>query len=90
MSTKLPQNATMFQKLYYEISDKQITLFLKPNYGANIQWTMIKNIWKYKNNYVLVMSRVQFFYFPASIFKTPVDCELFETIVSRKNNQKSN
>lgn len=89
IATKLPQNATMFQKLYYEISDRQITLFLRPNYGANIQWNMVKNIWKYKNDYVLVMSRVQFFYFPLSIFKTPVDYELFETIILRKNNKKS-
>jgi len=83
--TQLEQNKILFEKLSYEIDSRYIMIKLDSKRGMPVNWETIKKVKKGKDHLLLFMSKVQFIYFPAKIFKTENDMRFVETILKRKN-----
>ena len=81
---QLPQNQTMFEKLYYEISSPQILIKKNEKEGMVIKWDMIQKAEKRADAFVLILSKAQFFYFPFKIFNSENDIRFVESILKRK------
>ncbi len=83
--TQMEQAKFLFQKLYYEISSKQILIKLNAREGMPIQWNQIKKVKQRKDAYLLIISRGQMIYLPFKIFKSESEIKFMETILKRKN-----
>lgn len=82
--TQLEQGKFLFEKLSYEISSQQILIKLNTKQGMPIKWNQIKRAKVGKNNFILFMSKVQFFYWPFKIFNTDNERKFVETVLKRK------
>ena len=83
--TQLEQYKPMFEKYIYEIDQRQILMKINAKEGGVMKWDMIKEGYKDKDAYVLVLSRGQFIYLPYSIFNSEHDMKLFDRILKQKN-----
>ncbi|TDB58216.1 YcxB family protein [Arundinibacter roseus] len=82
--TQLEQYKPMFQKYIYEIDSRQILMKLNQKEGGVMKWDMIKEVYKDKNAYVMVLSRGQFIYLPYTVFNSEHDQKLFDRILKQK------
>jgi hypothetical protein len=82
--TQLEQNKIMFEKLSYEIDSRQVLIKLNAKQGSPIQWSMIKEAYKDKEDFLFVISRAQFIHLPFKIFNSENDVKFVETILRRK------
>lgn len=82
--TQLEQYKPMFEKYIYEIDPRQILMKINQKEGGVMKWDMIKEAYKDKDAYVLVLSRGQFIYLPYSIFNSEHDQKLFDRILKQK------
>ncbi|MPR35495.1 YcxB family protein [Salmonirosea aquatica] len=83
--TQLEQYKPMFEKYIYEIDQRQILMKINAKEGGVMKWDMIKEGYKDKDAYVLVLSRGQFIYLPYAIFNSEHDLKLFDRILKQKN-----
>lgn len=83
--TQLEQYKPMFEKYIYEIDQRQILMKINAKEGGVMKWDMIKEGYKDKDAYVLVLSRGQFIYLPFAIFNSEHDMKLFDRILKQKN-----
>ncbi len=82
---QLPQYKQIFEKMSYEIDSRQILMKVSVNQGMPINWNQIQGVDKKKDHYLFKISKAQFIYLPFSIFTTPHDLKVLETILKRKN-----
>ncbi len=82
--TQLEQYKPMFDKYIYEIDQRQILMKINAKEGGVMKWDMIKEAYKDKEAYILVMSRGQFIYLPYTIFNSDHDTKLFDRILRQK------
>ncbi len=82
--TQLEQNKIMFEKLSYEIDSRQVLIKLNAKQGSPLQWNMIKEAWKGKDHFLLVVSKGQFVHLPFRIFNSENDIKFLESILRRK------
>jgi len=83
--SQLEQYKPMFDKYIYEIDQRQILMKINSKEGGVMKWDMIKDAYKDKEAYVLVMSRGQFIYLPYTVFNSDHDMKLFDRILKQKN-----
>lgn len=83
--TQLEQYKPMFEKYIYEIDQRQILMKINAKEGGVMKWDMIKEGYKNKDAYVLVLSRGQFIYLPYTVFNSEHDMKLFDRILKQKN-----
>jgi len=83
--SQLEQYKMMFDKYAYDINNKQINAMINAKEGMQIPWDTVKQVYKEKEAYVLVLSRGQFIYLPFSIFNTDNDIKFLERILRQKN-----
>ncbi len=82
--TQLEQYKPMFEKYIYEIDPRQILMKINQKEGGVMKWDMIKEGYKDKDAYVLVLSRGQFIYLPFTVFNSEHDMKLFDRILKQK------
>jgi hypothetical protein len=82
--TQLEQYKPLFEKYIYEIDSRQILMKISQKEGGVMKWDMIKEGYKDKDAYVLVLSRGQYIYLPYSIFNSEHDMKLFDRILKQK------
>jgi hypothetical protein len=83
--TQMEQNKVIFQKMLYEIDGRQILMKLNSKEGIQMKWEMIKEGFKEKDHFLLVLSRAQFIHLPFSIFNSENDIKFTESLLRRKN-----
>lgn len=83
--TQLEQNKVIFQKMLYEIDGRQILMKLNSKEGIQMKWEMIKEAFKEKDHFLLILSRAQFIHLPFSIFNSENDIKFTESLLRRKN-----
>ncbi len=86
--SQLEQYKVMFDKFSYDINNKQINAMVNAKEGMQIGWDMVKQVYKDKEAYTLVLSRGQFIYLPFSIFNSDNDIKFFERLLKQKNLMK--
>ncbi|GAB2791847.1 hypothetical protein GCM10027275_40870 [Rhabdobacter roseus] len=82
--TQLEQYKPMFEKFMYEIDNRQILMKMNQKEGGVMKWEQIKEAYKDKEAYVLVISRGQFIYLPYNIFNSEHDMKVFDRILKQK------
>jgi hypothetical protein len=80
----MEQNKPMFERLSYEISSQHILIKKNQKEGMMLKWDMIKGAEKLKDGYLLLMGKVQFLWFPFSVFQSEKDMKLMEILLKRK------
>ncbi len=82
--SQLEQSKVLFQKFFYEIDSRHIIAKINDKEGMQISWDKIIKVKPGKDYYMFFLSKVQFLYFPHSIFKSEHDLRVLETILRRK------
>lgn len=82
---QLPQNKVMFEKYSYEISSQNILMKKTTNEAMVFKWDVIKEAYKSKDAFVLIISKGQFLHLPFKIFNSENEIRFLETILNRKN-----
>lgn len=83
--TQLEQYKPMFDKYIYEIDARQILMKMNQKEGGVMKWDMIKECYKEKDAYVMVLSRGQFIYLPFTVFNSEHDLKMMERILKQKD-----
>ena len=84
-ATQLEQGKIWFQKLSYEIDNKQILIKLDARQGMPMPWENIKTVEKNEDYYLLVINKAQMIYLPFKMFLSDNDLRFFESVLKRKN-----
>lgn len=82
--TQLDQAKMLFEKLSYQISSKEIIIWVNTKQGMPVTWDKVKKASMEKDAFVLSLSKVQLIYLPFKIFNTENDKRLVESILKRK------
>jgi hypothetical protein len=82
--TQLDQAKMLFEKLSYQISSKEIIIWVNTKQGMPVTWDKIKKASIEKDAFLLSLSKVQLIYLPFKIFNTENDKRLVESILKRK------
>lgn len=82
--TQLEQYKPMFEKYIYEIDSRQILMKMNQKEGGVMKWDMIKECYKEKDAYVMVLSRGQFIYLPFTVFNSEHDLKMMERVLKQK------
>ncbi|WP_038032815.1 YcxB family protein [Thermonema rossianum] len=80
----MEQNKPMFERLSYEITPQHILIKKNQKEGMMLKWDMIKGAEKLKDGYLLLMGKVQFLWFPFSVFQSEKDIKFMEVLLKRK------
>lgn len=83
-ATEMEQNKQMFDRFAYEIDSRQILMKLNAKEGGLIKWETIQNAEMTDDAFMLFVSNNQFLRFPFTVFNSPNDLKLMETILRRK------
>lgn len=83
-ATEMEQNKQMFDRFAYEIDSRQILMKLNAKEGGLIKWDTIQNAEMTDDAFMLFVSNNQFLRFPFTVFNSPNDLKLMETILRRK------
>ncbi|AXI24048.1 YcxB-like protein [Cardinium endosymbiont of Sogatella furcifera] len=82
--TQLDTNRPIFERVVYEINNQQLIMQLNAKQAMPISWTEIRKAYKGKGYFLLVLSKVQFFYLPFKIFHGDNEIKFFTTVLQRK------
>ncbi len=82
--TIMDQSKTIFEKVSYEITSKQILMQLTTKQGIPIQWKHIKKAYVRKKYFLLVISRGHIIFLPHKIFTSKSSINLLNAIIKRK------
>ena len=82
--TQLDQAKMLFEKLSYQISSKEIIIWVNTKQGMPVTWDKVKKASIEKDAFLLSLSKVQLIYLPFKIFNTENDKKLVESILKRK------
>lgn len=82
--TKVRQNELMFSPLIYQISSQELLMQFNSKQAASIPWDQIKQVYRDSSCFMLIISPVQFIYWPYKIFHSVHEIKLVESILRRK------
>jgi hypothetical protein len=82
--TQLDQAKMLFEKLSYQISSKEIIIWVNTKQGMPVTWDKVKKASIEKDAFLLSLSKVQLIYLPFKIFNTENDKRFVESILKRK------
>lgn len=82
--TQLEENRPMFERVAYEINSQYLVLQVNSKQAMSIPWMEITKTYKKKEYFLLVLSKVQFFYVPFKIFNGDNEIKFFTTVLQRK------
>ncbi|MGI2298972.1 YcxB family protein [Candidatus Cardinium hertigii] len=82
--THLDANRAMFERIAYEINNQHLMMQINSKQGMPIAWMDITKAYKKKGYFLLVLSKVQFFYLPFKIFHGDNEIKFLTTVLQRK------
>lgn len=82
--TQLDANRPMFERVAYEINNQHLMMQINTKQAMPIAWVDIQRAYKKKGYFLLVLSKVQFFYLPFKIFHGDNEIKFFTTVLQRK------
>ena len=85
----LPQAKIIFSKVFYIFSDQDIKICIPNDNRINpdmavIQWEQIIKIKQKKQAFILFLAKAHIIYLPFSIFRSPLEKDLFVNILKTK------
>ena len=80
----MEQTKMLFEKLSYQITSKDIIIWVNTKQGMPVTWDKIKKAEVRKDAFLFVLSKAQFIYLPFRIFNTDNERKFVETILRRK------
>jgi YcxB-like protein len=83
-ATQVPQGKPMFEKLFYELDNKNIFMKKNDREGMQIPWEQVQKVEKTKEAYIFYLGKFQFLYLPYSIFNSELELKFSENIMRRK------
>ena len=83
--TKLDQNQLIFEKLSYQIDNKQIVVWFNNKQGMPILWNKIKCVFKGSDYFLLYVSKTHIIHLPYKIFNNDYEIKIMKTFLIRKN-----
>ncbi len=83
--TQAEQAKIMFEKMFYELDSKNVTIKRTETEGFMIAWDKFQRADIRKDAFVLWLTRGQFFYLPFSIFAKEQDLKMVEGLINRRN-----
>lgn len=81
---QLEENHIMFDRISYTITSQQLMLQVNSKQGMPIPWVNFIKVYRKDNYFLLVLSKVQFFYLPFKIFQNENELKIFATILHRR------
>ncbi|TDG93254.1 hypothetical protein CCPUN_09090 [Cardinium endosymbiont of Culicoides punctatus] len=81
---QLEENRPLFDRVMYEINSQYFIIQLNPKHGMPIPWADFIKAYKKKEYFLLVLSKVQFFYIPFKILNGDNEIKFLTTILQRK------
>jgi hypothetical protein len=82
--TQMEQTKMLFEKLSYQITSKDIIIWVNTKQGMPVTWDKIKKAEIRKDAFLFVLSKAQFIYLPFRIFNSDNERKFVETILRRK------
>lgn len=82
--THLDTNRAMFERIAYEINSQHLMMQINSKQAMPIAWMDIIKAYKKKGYFLLVLSKVQFFYLPFKIFHGDNDIKFLTIVLQRK------
>ena len=82
--TQLSESRLMFERVTYEISPQQLMMQINAKQGVPIPWSGLVEAKKKNTYFLLVLSKVQFFYLPFKIFNGNNEINFFTAVLQRK------
>lgn len=82
--TQVEENRLMFERVCYEINHQYFIMQLNPKQGMPIPWTEIIKVYKKSSYFLLVRSKILFFFLPFKIFHGQNEIKFFTTLLQRK------
>ncbi|CAH2559906.1 YcxB-like domain-containing protein [Cardinium endosymbiont of Oedothorax gibbosus] len=82
--TQIDTNRPMFERVTYAINNQHLMMQINAKQTMPIPWIDIKKAYKKKGYFLLVLSKVQFFYLPFKIFHGDNEIKFFTTVLQRK------
>ena len=82
--TLLEENRPMFERISYEITSQRLIMYVSTKQGMPIPWVDIIKAYKKEKYFLLVLSKVHFFYLPFKIFNGDNEISFFTTVLKRK------
>jgi hypothetical protein len=82
--TKNSQFEMLFQKYWFQIESRTLTLMVNAKQGSPIQWTQIQRVELRNNDFILYMNRMTMFVIPEKAFNNPNDYKFTKSIIEKK------
>lgn len=82
--TKLEENQLMFERLFYELNNERLIIFLNTRQGMPIDWKQINSARHGKDHFLLFISKGQFIYLPHSAFQNQQQINLVHILLKNK------
>ena len=82
--TQMEQAKMLFEKLAYEINSQQVLIKLSSKQGMPIKWDQVKKAYSRKDDFLIVINRVQMIHLPHRIFNNQNDIKFVESVMKRK------
>ena len=86
--TKNSQFEMLFQKYWYQIDSRSLTLMINAKQGSPIQWNQIQRVEIKNNDFILYMNRATMFVIPEKAFNNPNDYKFTKSILQKKGLMK--
>jgi hypothetical protein len=82
--TKNAQFDMLFQKYFYQIDSRNLTLMINDKQGSPIQWSQIQRVEMKNNDFVLYMNRMTMLVIPEKAFNNPNDYKFAKMVIEKK------
>jgi len=82
--TQLEESRLLFERVSYEIHSQYLIMHLSAKQGVPIPWTDLIKAKKKEKYFLLILSKVQFFYLPFKIFNGNNEINFLTTVLQRK------
>ncbi len=82
--TQMEQAKTLFEKLSYEIDSRQILIKISSKQGMPIKWDQVQQAYSRKEDFLIIISKVQLIHLPHKIFNNKNDIKFLESVLKRK------
>ena len=82
--TKMEENQLLFGRLFYELNNDRLIIFLDSKRGMPIDWKQIKSVRLGKKSFMFMLSRIQFIYLPFSAFQNAQQIKLAKILLQNK------
>lgn len=82
--TTLEENQLMFERLFYELNNERMIVFLNTKQGMPIDWKQVTSARQGKDYFLIIISKAHFVYLPYSAFQGEQQINLVHMLLKNK------